>query len=250
MKWISSHPPLLRCLPFILALLAGLPLGRAAEPVRVLLFVGGHDFQTNEFHQLFQNLPDVSVKWVEHPAAQAWLANEKADAWDVLVLYDMWQPITDETKANFIARLEQGKGLVALHHSLANYQEWTEYGKIIGGRYLLAKRVEEGREQPASSYLHGVQIPVEIVDPHHPVTRGLSDFSIRDETYGNLDIHPDVDRLLLTREPTSNPVIAWSHLYRKARVVAIQLGHDRSAYENPSYRRLLSQAIRWTAHRG
>jgi hypothetical protein len=35
--------------------------------------------------------------------------------------------------------------------------------------------------------------------------------------------------------------------YRAARVACIQLGHDRFAYENPHYRQLVAQAIRWTA---
>jgi hypothetical protein len=186
---------------------------------------------------------------VEHPAVHASLASDKSEAYDVLVLYDMWQPITDEAKANFIARLKEGKGLVALHHSLANYQQWDEYARIIGGRYLLAKRGENGAGKPASSYLHDVQVPVEIADPNHPVTRGLSNFTIHDETYGNLDVRPDVHVLLKTKEPTSNPVIAWSTEYHSALVATIQLGHDRFAYEDPNFRQLLAQAIRWTAKR-
>ena len=224
-------------------------LGHTAEPIRALVIVGGHDFQTNQFHELFQALPDVRVRLVEHPAAHAWLERERSADYDVLVLYDMWQPISEDAKANFTARLAEGKGLVALHHSLANYQDWEEYGRIIGGRYLLAKRTEDGIDKPASSYLHDVKFRVEIADPNHPVTRGLPDFVIHDETYGQLDVRPDVHVLLKTQEATSNPVIAWSNDYRGARVACIQLGHDRFAYENPHYRQLLAQAIRWTAKR-
>jgi uncharacterized protein len=227
----------------------GLVLGHTAEPIRALVIVGGHDFQTNQFHELFQALPDVRVRIVEHPTAHAWLERERSADYDVLVLYDMWQPISEDAKANFTARLAEGKGLVALHHSLANYQDWEEYGRIIGGRYLLAKRTEDGIDKPASSYLHDVQFRVEIAAPNHPVTRGLPDFVIHDETYGQLDVRPDVHVLLKTKEATSNPVIAWSNDYRGARVACIQLGHDRFAYENPHYRQLLAQAIRWTAKR-
>lgn len=34
-------------------------------------------------------------------------------------------------------RAQEGKGLVALHHCLASFQDWDEYPKIIGGRYHL-----------------------------------------------------------------------------------------------------------------
>jgi len=229
--------------------LLSLAVAPAAEPVRALVIVGGHDFQTNEFHELFRTLPDVRAQVVEHPAAHAWLEREPSSNYDVLVLYDMWQPISDRAKASFLARLAEGKGLVALHHSLANYQDWNEYGRILGGRYLLEKRTENGIEKPASSYLHDVKFRVEIADPNHPITRGLPGFNIHDETYGQLDVRPDVHVLLKTQEPTSNPVIAWSNQYQAARVACIQLGHDRFAYENPHYRQLLAQAIRWTAKR-
>lgn len=237
----------------VLALLCLAPLsfafGHAAEPVRALVIVGGHDFQTNQFHALFEALPEVRFRILEHPDAHAWLERDRSADYDVLVLYDMWQPISEDSKANFIARLAEGKGLVALHHSLANYQDWEEYAKIIGGRYLLAKRTEDGIDKPASSYLHDVRFTAEIADPNHPITRGLSDFVIHDETYGQLDVRPDVHVLLKTQETTSHPVIAWSHDYRAARVACIQLGHDRFAYENPQYRQLLTQAIRWAAKR-
>ena len=233
----------------MLGALLSLAVAPAAEPVRALVIVGGHDFQTNEFHELFRTLPKVRAQVVEHPAAHAWLERDASSSYDVLVLYDMWQPISDQAKASLLARLAEGKGLVALHHSLANYQNWNEYGRILGGRYLLDKRTENGIEKPASSYLHDVKFRVEIADPDHPVTRSLPSFNIHDETYGQLDVRPDVHVLLKTQEPTSNPVIAWANQYQAARIACIQLGHDRFAYENPHYRQLLAQAIHWTAKR-
>ena len=38
-----------------------------------------------------------------------------------------------------------------------------------------------------------------------------------------------------------------SNRYGKSRVAFVQLGHDHFAYENPSYRKLVAQAIQWTA---
>jgi hypothetical protein len=184
---------------------------------------------------------------VEHPAAHAWLEADRASSYDVLVLYDMWQPITETAKNNFLARLTEGKGLVALHHALANYQDWPDYTKTIGGRYLLEPRTEAGTNQRASTYLHDVQFQVEIADPNHPVTRGIPSFTIHDETYNHLDIQPTVHVLLTTKEPTSHPVIAWTTPHPSARVVCIQLGHDSLAYQNPHYRKLLAQAIHWAA---
>jgi uncharacterized protein len=244
-----TYPRLRRLLAglCLLGLLPG-PL-TAAEPIRVLLLVGGHDYQTNQFHQLFEANPEVTLRVVEHPNAHRWLRPDRADAYDVIALYDMWQPITEEAKADFIARLNEGKGLVALHHALASYQAWDDYRAIVGGRYHLKPRLVNELEVPASTYRHDVQFRVNVLDRTHPVTRGLEDFEIHDETYGGFEVLPDVHPLLGTTEPTSGPVIAWQQVYAGARVVYIQLGHDRLAYENPNYARLLAQAIRWSARR-
>jgi uncharacterized protein len=231
-----------------LSLLATEPLV-AADPVRVLLMVGGHDYQTNQFHRMFEQNPAISLRVVEHPAAHAWWRPEHADAYDVIVLYDMWQPITEEAKADLLARLEQGKGLVALHHSLASYQAWDTYREIIGGRYHLKPRVVEGTELPGSTYRHHVKFRVQVLDRNHFITRGLDDFDIHDETYGGLELLPNVNPLLGTSEPTSSPTLAWHQTYRNARVVTIQLGHDGMAYENPNYAQLVGQTIRWAARR-
>jgi hypothetical protein len=50
----------------------------APSPARVLLVVGGHDYQTNDFHLLFEQNPDVTFKVVEHPNAHRWLRHDKA----------------------------------------------------------------------------------------------------------------------------------------------------------------------------
>jgi len=90
---------------------------------------------------------------------------------------------------------------------------------------------------------------VRVVDPQHPVTQGLTDFVIHDETYGGYEVLPRAVPLLTTDHPESSPVLAWAGVWGRSRVVSIQLGHDHFAYENPNYRKLVSQAIRWVAEK-
>ncbi|MCX8157439.1 MAG: ThuA domain-containing protein [Verrucomicrobiae bacterium] len=241
----------LRCLLIATVLGGALLAGSltAAEKIRVLVITGGHDYQTNEFWQVFKDNPDITFQAAVHPQAQDYWQAEAARQWDVMVLYDMWQPISSTAKSNFVARLQEGKGLVALHHSLANYQDWPEYRQIIGGKYVLKKEVLDGVERPGSTFKHDVVMQVRIASTAHPITRGLKDFEIHDETYGGLYIHPDVIPLLLCDTPSSSPIVAWAKTYANARVAAIQLGHDGQAYTNPSFRKLLAQAIAWVARR-
>lgn len=90
-------------------------------------------------------------------------------------------------------------------------------------------------------------VHVKVTDPGHPVARGVQHFVIHDETYKGFDVAPNVKPLLNTEEPLSGPVIGWIKQNGKSRWVYLQLGHDHFAYENPNYRQLAHQAIRWVA---
>jgi uncharacterized protein len=221
----------------------------SGDPIRVLLVTGGHDFEQPQFFQMFKDNHEITYQAVEHPKAHACFRPEAASTYDVIVLYDMWQPITEEAKADLVKVLKSGKGLVALHHCLASYQAWDEYYQIIGGRYFLEPRTEQGEKKPASTYQHDVRMKVQVTGADHPVTRGIKDFEILDEAYGGFGVLPGVKPLLTTTEPLSGPTICWAKNYGSARVVFLALGHDHHAYENASFRQLVAQAIHWTAGR-
>jgi uncharacterized protein len=221
----------------------------ASGKIRVLVITGGHDFEREPFLKLFKDNAEITFEAVEHPNAHAWLKAENSKKFDVLVAYDMHQEISEEAKQDFLARLKEGKGLVVMHHAIASYQKWPEYAKIIGAKYYLEKTTVNGVEKLRSQYQHDVEIPVQIVDPKNPVTKGLKDYVIHDETYKLFDVFDGVQPLLKTKDPLSNDVIAWSKSYGPARVVYMQSGHDHFAYENPNFQQFLKQAIRWTAKR-
>jgi type 1 glutamine amidotransferase len=232
-----------------LSLLAADPAPASGAKIRVLVVTGGHDFEKEPFFQVFKDNPDITFKAVEHPNAQALFKADVAKDYDVLVFYDMHQEITDEAKADLLARLKDGKGLVVLHHAVADYQTWPEYAKIIGAKYYLEKTVVNGVEKARSAYKHGMHFTLHVADPAHPVTKGVKDYEIHDETYKWFDVADGVHPLLTTDEPESNHVLAWAKTYENARVVYMQSGHDHFAYENPNFRQVLRQAIAWTAKR-
>jgi len=237
---------LLAAIGMVLSSFTGLAT-EAQKKLNVLIITGGHDFENQPFFQIFKDNPDITFEALEHPKAHAALAAGKAGNYDVVLLYDMWQDISEGAKADFLAWLKAGKGLVVMHHAIASYQAWPEYSQIIGARYFLANTTINGLEKPGSTYKHDVIFGVEPAPSKHPVTAGIQKFTIHDETYKGFDVLDGVTPLLTTDEPTSNKVIAWAKTYEKSRVVYLQLGHDHFAYENPALRQFLRQAIQWTA---
>ena len=213
--------------------------------LRALVVTGGHDFDKQQFYDMFASFGDVTCTHVAHPDADALLTPEGAKDFDVIVLYDMWQKIEEAARVDYVRLATSGKGFVVLHHAIANYNEWEGYAELLGARYYLRPKTVNGVAKARSQYKHDVQVPVQIADPRHPVTRGVPDFVIRDETYKAFDVAPGLKPLLMTHEPLSGPVIGWAKQNGKSRWVYIQLGHDHFAFENPNYRQLVHQAIRW-----
>ena len=214
-------------------------------PVRVLLITGGHDFH-NSLDAYMQSLPGIVVTHVKHPNALSMLRSENRSLYDVVLLYDTYNTTSDQEKKDFADCFREGKGLVVWHHATASYRDWPEYQEIIGGRYYFIPWTDsKGVSHPPSTYKHDVQFRVKVADKKHPVTKGLKDFDILDETYGIFCVNPDVHVLLTTEETTSTPSIAWTKRYGKSKVVTILLGHDQHAWNNPNHKKLLTQAIHW-----
>lgn len=235
---------------FVLAALfsiCALPI-QSAEKTQVLVVTGGHDFEPS-FFTLFEGYDDIEITKAEQPKANEMYADGTAKKFDVIVLYDMWAEIAPEQRKGFVDYLNSGKGLVALHHCLGSYQNWEDYAYLIGGAYVMDKNGREidGQHYKGSDYLHDVDMKVQVVNPNHPITRGVKDFEIHDETYKDLYVHPKANVLLQCDHPTSSPVIGWVMSHEKARVATLQLGHDSKAYANENYRKLVIQAIRWAA---
>ena len=130
--------------------------------------------------------------------------------YDVIVFYNMTQVMPENRRANFLALLDRGVGVVSLHHNIWAYQDWPEFARIIGGRQFSKDSEFDGKSWPKSTYQHDVEIKVHVETPGHAITEGIADFTVRDETYHGLWLDPDVKLLFTTDEPTSNYALAWT----------------------------------------
>lgn len=214
--------------------------------IRILVITGGHGFNNEEFNNMLSDMaPEISYQVAELPEAFNMFLPENRDKFDVLVFYHMWQTITDDQASNFADCISEGKPVVALHHSICAFDDWPEYWNIIGGKYFHKATTFKGKSYEPCSYIHDLNFTVRISDVQHPVTKGLDDFLINDETYKGYYVEDGVTPLLTTDEKSSNPVIGWTKSYGKAKVVVLQSGHDVPTFQNPNFRKLLRQSIIW-----
>lgn len=263
-----------------------MPIIRHRAPLQALVAVRGHPFDRTAFDAMFQAMDGIAATMVDQPAAARLMNPEGMRGFDVLVLYDMpgldfeapegaplyLEPDAD-LKAGFRALLEQGKGVVALHHALAGWPTWDDYHEWLGGQFLYHPGMVRGQAVPDSGYCHDVRHKIAVV-ADHPVTAGLpASFTLTDELYLGQVFEDDVTPLLrssaafdrdhfwsadlavrgemFSREgwehSLGSNLVGWAKQALNSRLVYLQPGDGPSAYESPEYCRLVENAIRWVA---
>lgn len=215
-----------------------------AQPIKIMLVTGGHAYDTIQFFDMFDALPGIEYTHFQQPKANQKLVKDLAKDFEVLVFYDMWNGISDAEKSAWLKLTQQGKPFLFLHHSIASYQDWPEFEKLLGGKYVEAAMGVPKEEQ--SNYEHDVWVYSK-VENYTPVTAGFTEPRFFDEIYGNVRVSDDVIPLLKTRHPKSMEIIAWENSYNNSKVIYLQPGHDYRTYQNEEYRKLLLQSIKYLA---
>ncbi|MEX0677379.1 MAG: ThuA domain-containing protein [Pirellulales bacterium] len=142
----------------------------------------------------------------------------------------MW--MTQEQQDAIVRFVHAGGAFLNLHNSMGLYPPSGGYLELVGGRYIGHGPLERFR--------------VEVVDPDHPITRGVSNFSVADEQH-TPPYDKDKVHLLLENRSDDGTVAAAGWVYEpgKGRLCHLANGHTREALQHPMYQRLLRNAVAW-----
>ena len=225
----------------------GIPLSNYLNPQikdpRVLLVVGGHDFDTTEFFDTFHAMEGIHFDSISHPDALHLLSSEYINSYDVLLFYDFKKDLPKKDSSIFLNLTQKGIPMIFLHHAMCTFQAWDGYLDIVGGRMVDPGYAKDPSE--ASGYKHDIDIQIEIVQPEHPIAQGIDNFLIRDEGYSNITVAPDIELLLTCNHPDCSEYVGWVNSYANSTIVTLMLGHDKVAYGNESFQKILYNSINW-----
>jgi hypothetical protein len=208
--------------------------------IRALVVTGGHGYESS-FYTLFDQ-PDLV--WNHAVNTTEAFNKDIRGRYDVLILYNMTNEISDTGRQNLRDFIEAGKGVVVLHHAVLSFADWEWWCEEVTG----TRPVPKEKQAQGPGYLHDADLTITSVQPH-PITNGLTPMHIVDETYAMLEFSPKAKILLKTDHPTSNGPVAWLGPHPASRVVSIQLGHDHTSFLNQGFRTLVDRAILWSAGR-
>lgn len=203
--------------------------------VTAAVITGEHRFDVPGFQAAFRSMADVDVYPQDLDNFVADLGGVR-DAYDVLVFYNFHRPAPDERTTAALESLgETSQGIVVLHHALLAFPEWPRWSEICG------------IDDRTFGYHMNQQVPVQVADPEHPITAGLADWELPDETYTMSSAEEGSRILLTTDHALSMRTLAWTRRFGKSRVFCFQSGHDNDAFADAGFRTVLHRGIRWAA---
>ncbi len=214
-------------------------VAEAPTTVTVAVLTGGHGYDEPAFEILFDSLAGVEATIVNERDLLTAPAEER-DGYDVVLFYNM---IMETPEGDYKEGLEHlgtsDQGIVVMHHALLSYPEWPGWTDVMG----IADR--------KFGYFHDQQVKVHVEEVEHPITAGIQDWEMIDETYTMADADPaDGNTVLLTLDQeNSMRTIGWTREHGQARVFCLQSGHDNQTWVDPNYREVLRRGILWAAGR-
>lgn len=214
--------------------------------IRVAVVTGGHGYDVIHFHQLFRRFAECDV-YVQHMDDFACSPPAVRQGYDVVVFYIMLRGApADEGQPWYVGKpgaalqalgAEAGQGILILHHAILAYEKWPLWQEIVG------------IGDTSFGYHVGQHIRVCVADGDHPITAGLSDWEMTDETYTMNDPGADSRALLTVEHDKSMRTIAWTRMHRNSRVFCFQSGHDDLTWADHNFREVLRRGICWCAGR-
>ncbi len=212
---------------------------------RIVIVTGidypGHHWRetTPALAKVLRNDDRLNVTVIEDPGI---LASPRLDQYDAAVIHFMDWEVPDpgpQAREGLQRFVQSGKGLTIIHFGCGAFQEWDEFVRIAG-------RVWDPKLRGHDP--HGT-FNVDIADPEHPITKGLTAFETTDELYTCLTGETPIHILATARSKVDNLdyPIAFVLEYGRGRVFHCVLGHDVVAVENPGAAELFRRGCAWTA---
>ena len=138
--------------------------------------------------------------------------------------------------------MRSGVGLVTIHWASSVYEKnferlgprWIQY---MGGVWISNYGLSTDKSR------------LEQLDPSHPICRGWTPYPLHDEFYLRPTIK-DAKPLLQVITKDQPVIVGWTHERSgNGRSFATTLGHFYRNFQIDSFRRMIVNAILWTAHR-
>ena len=221
-------------------LLTGFADARIA-PLRVVFISGSAEYESDKTMPILKKylqskypsvITMVSAKKDDLPGL------ESLERCDVAVLFTRRLKLEGDQLERIKKYCTSGKPLVGIRTASHGVQTWLDLDKeVFGGNYK-------------NHYKVGPVTEVKFVDnaKDHPTLQGVMPFKSQGSLYRNTGLSKDVTVLLNGMTSEATEPIAWTRMYKGARVFYTSLG-AQTDFEDENFLKMMSNAIVWAAGR-
>lgn len=173
------------------------------------------------------------------------LEREDLTQFDLIVPNWTQDTISNDQLQPLLAAVAAGTGLAGLHGGMGDsFRHAVDYQFMVGGQWVA---------HPGND---GIEYVVKINDQDHPLTQGMTDFTVVSEQY-YMHVDPAIKVHATTRFPiadgpyTTNgevdmPVV-WTKKWGKGNVYYCSLGHVAKIVRMPEVQSLMRKGMTWAA---
>jgi putative membrane-bound dehydrogenase-like protein len=227
--------------PAVILLVAFAAAAHAAEPPASrplsVLFLGdrGHHRPADRYAQVAPVLAGRGIE-VTYTETVSDLNPETLRNYDALLIYANTTRISKDQEKALLDYVAGGGGFVPLHCASFCFLNSPAYIALVGAQFQK----------------HGTgEFETTVVDPDHPIIKGLEPFRTWDETYVHTRHNTKDRHVLLTRDDQAgSEPWTWTRTQGKGRVFYTAYGHDARTWGHPGFHDLLERGIRWAANKG
>jgi type 1 glutamine amidotransferase len=155
-------------------------------------------------------------------------------------------PMSGGQKTALLDFVRSGRGFIGVHSATDTFYTWPDYLDLVGGYF--------------NGHPWHQTVTIEVVDTGDPLVAFLGNsLQLEDEIYQISDFDHRGSHVLLrldqsSVDPSKTGVhrrfygwpLAWKRFYGEGRVFYTALGHEASAWQDPRYQRILTNAILWS----
>jgi type 1 glutamine amidotransferase len=153
---------------------------------------------------------------------------------DVFISYtDCWnKEVTSAQAAGLLSYVSNGGGLLVLHTGIS-LQNKYELCQMMGARFT--------GHPPLQKLVFEIAAAAE-----HEILNEFEPFAIEDEPY-QFEFDPFTEKMVLFEYRYENQrwPAAWAHEFGLGRIVYFMPGHTVEAFQNPIYRKLINNSVKW-----
>jgi len=207
----------------------------AERPLRVV-FLGdrGHHKPADRAAQITPVLASRGIE-ITYTEDLEILDAAKLAKYDAILIYANIESITPVQEKALLSYVESGGAFAPIHCASYCFLNSPRYIELVGAQF----------------HRHGTgEFDTKVVDPNHPIMRGLEPFRTWDETYVHHK-HNEKDRqvLQIREEGNSQEPWTWTRTQGNGRVFYTAYGHDGRTWQNPGFHDLLERGLRWACAR-